>query len=47
MDDDFRKEIEEKLKVHLFPELKEQPTPQVLSVSTTSSEVQKPLTSHK
>ena len=28
-DDDFRKEVEEKLKVHLFPELKEQPTPQV------------------
>ena len=39
-DDDFRKEVEEKLKVHLFPELKEQPTPQVSSVSTTSSEVQ-------
>ena len=46
-DDDFRKEVEEKLKVHLFPELKEQPTPQVSSVSTTSSEVQKPLTSHQ
>ena len=46
-DDDFRKEVEEKLKVHLSPELKEQPTPQVSSVSTTSSEVQKPLTSHQ
>ncbi len=46
-DDNFRKEVEEKLKVHLFPELKEQPTPQVSSVSTTSSEVQKPLTSHQ
>ena len=46
-DDDFRKKVEEKLKVHLFPELKEQPTPQVSSVSTTSSEVQKPLTSHQ
>ena len=39
--------MKEKLKVHLFPELKEQPTPQVSSVSTTSSEVQKPLTSHQ
>lgn len=46
-DDDFRKEVEEKLKVHLSPELKEQPTPEVSSVSTTFSEVQKPLTSHQ
>ena len=46
-DYDFRKEVEEKLKVHLFRELKEQPTPQVSFVSITSSEVQKPLTSHQ
>ncbi|SVC15572.1 uncharacterized protein METZ01_LOCUS268426, partial [marine metagenome] len=40
-DDDFRLEVEEKLKISLFPELSNQPTPQVLSVPTpTSTEIE-------
>ena len=40
-DDDFRLEVEEKLKISLFPELSNQPTPQVLSVATpTSTEIE-------
>ena len=46
-DDDFRLEVEEKLKVELFPDLKEEPTPKVTSVSTIPSEVAQPLTSHQ
>ena len=39
-DDDFRLEVEEKLKISLFPELSNQPTQQVLSVPTpTSTEI--------
>jgi len=40
-DDDFRREVEENLKLELFPELSNQPTPQVLSVPTpTSTEIE-------
>ena len=40
-DDDFRLEVEEKLKISLFPELSNQPTQQVLSVATpTSTEIE-------
>ena len=40
-DDDFRLEVEEKLKISLFPELSNQPTQQVLSVPTpTSTEIE-------
>lgn len=40
-DDDFRREVEEKLKISLFPELSNQPTQQVLSVPTpTSTEIE-------
>ena len=40
-DDDLRLEVEENLKVQLFPELSNQPTPQVLSVPTpTSTEIE-------
>jgi integrase len=49
-DDDFRLEVEEKLKISLFPELSNQPTPQVLSVTTpTSTEIETPdqLTKHQ
>ena len=43
-DDDFKREVDEKLKVHLFPELSEQTTP---VVSTVSTQQQEPLTSHQ
>ncbi len=49
-DDDFRREVQEKLKISLFPELSNQPTPQVLSVTTpTSTEIETPdqLTKHQ
>ena len=41
-DDDFRREVDEKLKVELFPELSNQPTQHVLSVPTptTSKEIE-------
>ena len=47
-DDDFRREVEGKLKISLFPELSEQTTPVVSTVSTPiSTQQQEPLTSHQ
>ena len=45
-DDDFRIEVEEKLKVHLFPELQERSTPQIPTVSTPS-QVKEQLSTHQ
>jgi len=45
-DDDFRLEVQEKLKTNLFPELVEQTIPQVTTVSTPS-QVQEQLSPHQ